>query len=168
MKYVIPLELIELEEDNYHLTISAQFESGSEGLWVIDTGASKTVFSLALTENYTLIKSNDQKLVKSAGIGSDHLETLPGILHPFRIGECDINRLEVALIDLSHINALYYHAAEKEICGLIGSDFLMQYHAIINYPRLQMTLVKRKKKKLFPFSADHLYLRPHLKKPVEN
>jgi hypothetical protein len=168
MKYVIPLELIELEEDNYHLTVSTQFENGSEGLWVIDTGASKTVFSLALAQHYTLLKSDDQKLVKSAGIGSDHLETLPGILHPFRIGECDIHHQEVALIDLTHINALYYHAAEKEICGLIGSDFLMQYHAIIDYPRLRLTLVKRKKKKFFSFSEDHLYLRPHLRKPVEN
>jgi hypothetical protein len=32
MKIVIPLELIELEEDNYHLTVKSRFEEGEEGL----------------------------------------------------------------------------------------------------------------------------------------
>jgi len=147
MKYVIPLDLIELEEDNYHLTINATFVDGSVGLWVIDTGASKTVFSVALEKSYSLLPDDDQLLVKSAGIGSDHLDTLPAILHPFRIGDLTIENLNVALIDLSHINALYYHATEKEICGLIGSDFLMRYQAIIDYPRLRLTVLERKKKR---------------------
>lgn len=151
MKYVIPLELIELEEDNYHLTINASFVDGSVGLWVIDTGASKTVFSIALQNCYSLLQQDDQLVVQSAGIGSDHLDTLPAVLHPFRIGDLAIDKLNVALIDLTHINALYYHATEKEICGLIGSDFLMRYQAIIDYPRLQLTLLQRKTKKRFSF-----------------
>jgi len=151
MKYVVPLELIELEEDNYHLTVATRFEDGSDGLWVIDTGASKTVFSLALKDHYDLLPDDQQKEVRSAVIGSDHLDTVPAELHPFRIGEFPVRHLGVALIDLSHINDLYYHATEKEICGLIGSDFLMKHKAIIDYARLKLTLVTRERKKLFSF-----------------
>jgi hypothetical protein len=151
MKHIIPLELIELEEENYHLTVTSRFEDGSQGIWVIDTGASKTVFSLALSDHYDLLPADEDKVVKSAGIGSDHLDTAPGNVHPFYLKDCLITDLKVALIDLSHINSLYYHATEKEICGLIGSDFLMAKNAVIDYPHLQMVLSVRKKKKPFGF-----------------
>ena len=150
MKHIIPLELVELEEENYHLTVNSRFADGSERLWVIDTGASKTVFSLALSGHYKPLPVNEDKVVKSAGIGSDHLETSPGIVHPFYLGNCRIPALKAALIDLSHINSLYYHATEKEICGLIGSDFLVLYKAIIDYRKLQMVLTDRKEMNSVP------------------
>ena len=48
--------------------------------------------------------------------------------------------MQVALIDLSHINKFYYHATEKEICGLIGGDFLRDFEAVIDYGHLSMML----------------------------
>jgi hypothetical protein len=140
MKIVIPLELIELEEDNYHLTVKSRFEEGEEGLWVIDSGASKTVFNIALNDYFDLVPENEEKIVQSAGIGSDRLDTALGVLHPFSLGGFLISPLKVALIDLSHINSLYYHVAEKEICGLIGSDFLLEHKAIIDYSKLRLIL----------------------------
>ena len=140
MKRIIPLELVELEDDNYHITVNSRFEDGSEGIWVIDTGASRTVFSLALSSHYDLLNVEEENVVKSAGIGSDHLEILPGRIHPFYLGDFLVSPLKAVLIDLSHINSLYYHATEKEICGLIGSDFLMEHKAVIDYRRLRMLL----------------------------
>ena len=52
--------------------------------------------------------------------------------------------LDVALIDLSHINDLYHHAAARTICGLIGSDLLVKYKAVIDYSRLKLTLTAPK------------------------
>ena len=146
MKIIIPLELIELEEDNYHLTVKSRFQEGEEGLWVIDTGASKTVFNIALNNYFDLVPGDEEKTVQSAGIGSDRLDTALGVLHPFSIGDFRIGPLKVALIDLSHINSLYYHVAEKEICGLIGSDFLLEHKAMIDYSGLRLTLTIRKNK----------------------
>lgn len=139
MPFIIPLELIELEAMNYHLAVSCRFDDGSEGLWIIDTGASRTVFDLGLVAHYDQVET-DEELVKSAGIGAERLETTLGELHPFSLGEFRIEPLIVALIDLSHINRLYYHATEREICGLIGSDLLMQFNAVIDYRTLQLTL----------------------------
>ena len=125
MKHSIPLELIELEEANYHLAVSCKFIDGGEGLWVIDTGASKSVFDKSLKNHYDPVDPDDQLVaVQSAGIGSDLLDTSMGILHPFRLGKYRVTSLRVALIDLSQINKLYFHATEREICGLIGSYFL--------------------------------------------
>lgn len=136
MKHVIPLELIRLEEDNYHLAVKSVFENGNEALWVIDTGASKTVFDRSLTANYDLLSTSEDVSVKSAGIGADQMETPLGILHPFRLGRVMIKPIKAALLDLSHINKLYYHAVEREICGLMGSDFLLENKAVIDYSKL--------------------------------
>jgi Aspartyl protease len=140
MKYVIPLELIELEEFNYHLVVKSVFKEGTKALWVIDTGASKTVFDRSLTDNYDAIPLEEETTVHSAGIGSDHLDTALGMLHEFYLGDLLITPMKVALLDLSHINTLYYHVTEKEICGLIGSDFLLENKAVIDYAQLKIIL----------------------------
>jgi hypothetical protein len=146
VKVNIPLELVELEEDNYHLTIKSGFRNGDEGLWVVDTGASKTVFNIALNEFYDIEPQEEEKIVRSAGIGNDQLDTVLGLLHPFSLGDFQVCPLNVALIDLSHINSLYCHVVEKEICGLIGSDFLCKHKAVIDYSKLRLTLTVRKRK----------------------
>jgi len=140
MKHVIPINLVELESGNYHLTVCCRFTNGAEGLWVIDTGASKSVFDEALKTLYEPQESNDITQIQSAGIGAGHLETTLGTLLPFKLAGLDIEFLHVALIDLSHINKLYFHATEKEICGLIGSDFLLNNKAVINYRTLELVL----------------------------
>jgi hypothetical protein len=139
MRYTIPLELIELEEANYHLAVSCIFMDGGKGLWVIDTGASKTVFDKSLVSHYDPADPDDQLAVQSAGIGSGLMDTSLGILHPFSLGKYRIAPLKVALIDLAPINMLYFHATEREICGLIGSDFLLEQKARIDYGKLKIT-----------------------------
>jgi hypothetical protein len=140
VKIIIPLELIELEEDNYHLIVKSRFGNGEEGLWVIDTGASKTVFNIALDSHFDIVPEEEEKIIQSAGIGTDCLNIVLGVLLPFYLGDFLISPYKVALMDLSHINSLYYHAVEKEICGLIGSDFLLEHKATIDYSRLRLTL----------------------------
>ncbi len=140
MKHVIPINLVELESGNYHLTVNCRFANGADGLWVIDTGASKSVFDEALKTLYEPQESNELTQIQSAGIGAGHLETTLGTLLPFTLAGLEIEFLQVALIDLSHINKLYFHATEKEICGLIGSDFLLNNKAVINYRTLELVL----------------------------
>lgn len=140
MKFKIPLELIELEECNYHITVSCRFANGREGLWIIDTGASKTVFDEALRDLYDLVESDEEIKIQSAGIGEGKLETSLGQLHGFSFSNFTMETLNVALIDLSHINKLYYHVAAREICGLIGSDFLLGHKAVIDYRKMLLIL----------------------------
>jgi hypothetical protein len=150
MKHIIPLELVELEENNYHLVVSSRFQDGSERFWVIDSGASKTVFDHSLNRYYQLIPADKEQPVRSAGIGSDQLDMALGLLNPFYIGDWLLPPMKTALIDLSHINALYLEATDKEICGLIGSDFLQEYRAVLDYGKHCLTLFTRKRKREEP------------------
>mgnify|MGYP006302145585 FL=1 len=132
MKIKIPLQLIELEDENYHLVVASVFEDKSYGYWVLDTGASKTVFDKNLSEKYSA-KGEETDQLHTAGIGEHPIETRIAHLHPFSLGKLNVNRLRVALLDLSHINHYYSGAANMQICGLLGSDFLMKYQAVVNY-----------------------------------
>lgn len=140
MKYVIPISLVELEAENYHITVTSIFSNGAEGLWIIDTGASKTVFNQSLKELYEPIEMDGYTQIQSAGIGIGHLDTSLGKLIPFMMGAFSVEPLSVALIDLSHLNKLYFHTTQKEICGLIGSDFLLERKAIIDYRKLELVI----------------------------
>ena len=44
------------------------------------------------------------------------------------------------LLDLSHINELYKQYTDKQIAGLLGSDFLLEYEAVIDYGQQKMSL----------------------------
>ncbi len=146
MKHTIPLELIELEEGNYHLALKSVFDDGTVMTWVIDTGASKTVFDKSLESQYVLVPLEEGMNVRSAGIGAGLLETSLGRLRDFSLEGFRIPSLNVALIDLSHINDLYFHATSRKICGLIGSDLLLKFKAVIDYSRLELTLRSRKRR----------------------
>lgn len=140
MKIVIPLELVELEEKSYHMAMVAQFPQGEELTWLIDTGASRSVFDQSLTSCYEPLSHDEGSPVQSAGIGSTSFDASLALLREFSLGEVTLPPMKVALIDLSHINELYFHAVGIKICGLIGSDFLLEYRALIDYGRRQITL----------------------------
>ena len=142
MKIKVPLKIIELEEGNFHLIVVGIFEDGETVNWVIDTGASKTVFDKTLSEKYTILDDETEE-VHSAGIGEKPLETSAGRLKKFHLGKLKISSLKVAILDLSHINDLYSKATDLKIGGLIGSDFLLKYKAVIDYRKKKLILIDR-------------------------
>ncbi|WP_346862268.1 retropepsin-like aspartic protease [uncultured Draconibacterium sp.] len=139
MRYKIPIEIIHLEADNYHLIASANFTDGTRGKFVIDTGASKTVFDKNLADYFDIDEHETEEL-HSAGINDEPLVTSIGYIRPFSFGKMKIENLKVALLDMAHINDLYSRAAGISVCGLIGSDFLLKYQAVIDYRRKRMVL----------------------------
>lgn len=136
-KHVISFQLIELEEDNYHILIETIFQNGEKGKWAIDTGASKSVFD-ANQLNHFKITDNSNNDVQSAGIGEIQIETQTGVLSDVKIGEVEIKNWSVAIIDLQHVNKLYDQFTNETIVGLIGSDFLVKYSAIIDYRKQEL------------------------------
>jgi hypothetical protein len=140
-KFEIPLDLIGLEEDNYHLLVKSEIRNYGEAYWILDTGASKSVFDVALESCYTPVSKAGIQ-INSTGIGSDPIETTIGILHPVLFSSFEINDFLVALIDLGPVNSIYGQFVDKQIAGLLGSDFLQQHHAIINYRKKTLTLYR--------------------------
>lgn len=141
MRIKIPITIIELEPDNYHIIISGEFADGKKVNWVIDTGASKTVFDKNLDDYYLLLDGESDQ-IHTAGIGDQPQEISLGLLHVFHAGKLKVEKLKVALLDLSHINSLYSKCSEIEICGLIGGDFLLKYKAVIDYKKKLLILNK--------------------------
>ena len=143
MKIKIPLQIVELEDDNFHLVVQSVFDDKTTGFWIVDTGASKTVFDKNLQNQYVSEEESSDQL-HTAGIGEKPIETTIAILKPFSLGKISVNNQKVALLDLTHINKLYSKATSLQICGLLGGDFLMQHKADIDYRKKIMILQTKK------------------------
>jgi hypothetical protein len=135
----IPIQLIELEDENFHILVETQLGNGFSGKWVIDTGASKTVFDVNLSDQYRLCDIANTE-IQSAGIGEGHIETQVGMLTSLKIGEIELKNETVAIIDLKFINQMYSRFTNETIVGLIGSDFLVKHQAIINFKKKELKL----------------------------
>ena len=139
MRTIIPINLIELEPDNFHIIISSFFPDGQTQNWVIDTGASKTVFDKRLEEYYSVLEGESDE-IHTAGNSEQPQEISMALLAQLQIGKLKIENFKVALLDLSHINELYSKSTNHKICGLIGGDFLMKYKAVIDYKKKKLVL----------------------------
>jgi len=133
----IPFKLINLENDSYHIVVSANVNN-NKGVLVIDTGASKTVIDENIVNSPSL-ELLDYKNVVSSGLGGEiklQLTKLPEI----KITNFILSNFVVALIDLSHINKLYQKYHNEPIIGLLGSDFFLKYKANIDYDQKIISL----------------------------
>jgi len=136
------LQVIELEDNNFHIVVHSVFGDNSTGYWVVDTGASKTVFDKNLDKQYVVTEEETDQL-HTAGIGEKPIETTIATLNPFSLGKLKVNTLKVALLDLTHINNLYSKATSLQICGLLGGDFFVQHQAVIDYKKKVLVLNTR-------------------------
>ncbi len=152
----IPIEVITLEDDSYHLLVACRIND-SQNFLVIDTGASKTVLDANFVTDYTV--AADEQKIKSQGVGDEQFVTQMVEVDKIEIGlavnklededyqsfaDCkesvEINHFKCALIDLSALNTMYKRYCNRTICGLLGSDFLLKYAAIIDYQRKTLLL----------------------------
>lgn len=139
-RYEIPLNLVELEESNYHILVNSTIFAGEVCRWVVDTGASKSVFDASLSSFYKELEM-DVPEIQSAGIGEGLVKTGIGIIPDIDFEAFQLSDFPVALIDFSQINKLYKRYAHVQIQGLLGSDFLLEHKAIINYRTMKMSLL---------------------------
>lgn len=135
----IPIEIVELEDNSFHLLIECKINSNQTGELVIDTGASKTVLDKNFVGDYQKAEQVESE-VKSKGLGEGSIDTEMAKVASFQIGELCIFGFSCALIDLSGINEMYRQYCNREICGLLGSDFLLQHNGIIDYSRRVLQL----------------------------
>lgn len=134
----IRFEIIELEAKTYHPLIKAEFTGLEEYWWVIDTGASKSVFDSSLTEHYL---TNEDESVMATGLGKEVVETNSGTIADLKLGGLSFGPLKVALVDFEHINNEYAKFSDKKIAGLIGCDFLYSRNAILDFEQAKITLL---------------------------
>ena len=129
----------EIEKKNYHLFVGIKIGKKSSRL-LIDTGASKTVFDKQLVLKF--VKQNKLKAnkTKSVGLGTSEVETKIVTIKELQFGTMKVKKLEIAVLDLSHVNDSYKQIKLPKIDGVLGSDFLMKYNAVINFPQAMLKL----------------------------
>ena len=138
-KTIIPIDIVTLgDNDSYHLFIGSLIDGCHYDL-LIDTGASHTIFEESLVPQMPDDGVIERK-IESAGIQAGELKSSFGIISEFQLGDLKRTDWTVVLIDLSHVNNMYSKLTHKRVAGLIGSDFLLKYNAIIDYKKRELVL----------------------------
>ncbi|MBE9467971.1 MAG: clan AA aspartic protease [Bacteroidetes bacterium] len=145
MKYEIPISLVEIEKNNYHLFVSIIFNDEETGDIIIDTGASKTIFDTNRLKKYSKIIEHSEE-IRSSGINANLTDTQLVTVNKIQIGDFSIKNFKAVLLNLDHINSLYADINNKKIWGLLGGDFLNKYKAKIDYEKKLLTLKVKNKK----------------------
>lgn len=137
----IPINLVSLESEGYHLFVEAKLNGKSANL-LIDTGASKTVFDISRISKLIRKRKNSfesfEKL--STGLGTNTMQSHHTTIKEFCLGDLSMDNFQVILLNMSHVNESYEMMGLKPIDGVLGSDLLMIYKAVIDYDKLILKL----------------------------
>ena len=135
----VPLQLINLQNDGFHLLVEVVV-FGRPFNAVLDTGASKTVLDKTTVENHINIGDLLISDKLSTGLGTNSMESFILNLPSLKIGKLNLEDFEAAVLDLSSISVAYESLELPPVIGVLGGDILNQYNAIIDYGNLQLTL----------------------------
>lgn len=133
----IPLIIQTIEEDGFHLSVMAKINGKSVHL-LVDTGASRTVFDKQRSLRYIGESSHEPHDKLSTGLGTSSMKTHLAVIRKIKIGELAIENFEAVLLDLSHVNESYEKMGLTPIDGVLGSDILLKYKAVINYGKKEL------------------------------
>ncbi len=133
----IPLEVVLLEEDTIHLLVEAIADGLENHWWVVDTGASKSVVDREVAIHFV---GEESAGAMATGLGQEMVETSTGFLNHLILGGYRFEPLQVAIVDLHHINDEYSKYSNKRIAGLLGSDFFYREKAVIDFDSKQIRL----------------------------
>ncbi|HNW98257.1 MAG TPA: aspartyl protease family protein [Bacteroidales bacterium] len=136
MKLKIPIEIIELEPESFHLFIEGHI-NGKPANMLVDTGASKTVFDLNRISNF--INKRKKKFESfektTTGLGTNSMESHFTNFKKFNIKKLAFVDFKAILLDMTHVNQSYEMLKMKPIDGVLGSDLLMKYKSVIDYKK---------------------------------
>ncbi len=111
-------------------------------LMLLDTGCSNTVFDgdseVFANVKLRIPKSDQNNFSLNAPIEDVKI----GKIDNFSIGKFDTNINRAIFIGLSQVNTLYETLIGQKIIGILGSDFLKRYKAVIDFGKAKLTLKK--------------------------
>jgi hypothetical protein len=142
----IPFKILSIDKEGFHLMIKATINRKAANL-IIDTGASKTVLDKARVEKFVGKNNFDAHDKLSSGLGTNTMESHVTTLKKFKLGNIEIIDYKTVLLDLSHVNNSYEQVGLKAVDGVLGSDILLEYKAVIDYEKKTLKLNYKKIKK---------------------
>ncbi|HET6992596.1 MAG TPA: retropepsin-like aspartic protease [Bacteroidia bacterium] len=146
MAIKIPIRLLNIEGDGFHLQIKIRI-NGKAANAILDTGASKTVFDKTRIDSFLKLEKIKEHDRLSTGLGTASMKSHEVKLNKFSIGKLDIHDYTSVILDLSHVNQTYNMIGLKPIDGVVGSDVMEKYNAVIDYGKKILILNPVKVKK---------------------
>ena|SRR5688572_14459872 len=141
----IPIKFLKIQHDGFHLAIKIRINKKVAHV-LIDTGASKTVFDLEKITKFVKATSFDLHDRLSTGLGTSNMTSHITSIDELKIGDIVLSNYTTVLLDLSHVNQSYVQLGLKPIDGVIGSDLLSDFAAIIDFKNKDLKLKYAKKK----------------------
>ncbi len=113
-----------------HFEIKASI-NGIKGLFILDTGASSSCIGFESASFFNLKVKNSN--VKAAGAGATDMLTKISKNNTIKIGRFKVDKMNLVLFDLTHVNTALLNHGGKPVDGIIGADVLKKTKAIIDY-----------------------------------
>ena len=135
----VPIQLLDIEGEGFHIMVKGTIHD-KEAHFLIDTGASRTVFDPTRISDFVEDLQFEAKEGMSAGVGSSGLETSVFRLDVLAIGDLEIENYQAVALDLSNIHEMYANLGLPRIDGILGGDLLKRYKAVINYRSKKLRL----------------------------
>ena len=135
----VPIQLLDIEGDGFHIMVRGTIH-GKEASFLIDTGASRSVFDPKTISTFIDNLQFEKKEGMTAGVGSSDLESSTFVIDRLSIGGLEITDYEGVALDLENIHEMYGNLHLPHIDGIIGGDLLRQYKAVINYRSKKLRL----------------------------
>ena len=135
----IPIQLLDIEGEGFHIMVKGTIH-GKEASFLIDTGASRSVFDPKTISSFIENIEFEKKEGMTAGVGSSDLESATFRIDVFSLGGMEIFDYEAVALDLENIHEMYGKLHLPHIDGIIGGDLLKQYKAVINYRSKKLRL----------------------------
>lgn len=106
MKTSIPLELLDIEGEGFHLSFIIQIQN-KEARVILDTGASRTVIDSNCLESYIDAPDLKEEDRQSTGVGSSELKSFSLHIPQLKIGDIELKDYHAAILDLQHVTSSY-------------------------------------------------------------
>lgn len=142
MRTKIPFQILAIEDDGFHLQLTIKINNKNAVL-ILDTGASRSVFDESRIKKFTSNNQTEDTERLSTGLGTNTMVSKKVYLEKLQLNELVIENYEATILDLTHVNQSYEKLNLNLIDGVLGSDILSDFNAIIDYGKKKLLLLKK-------------------------
>jgi hypothetical protein len=139
-KITVPLNLINLHDEGFHLLIAIKVFNKDPEWAVLDTGASRTVFDKNyLTEHMPELADGEESEATTLFTTAS---TVQAVIPKIKIGSLKISNYQTVALDLETVNMAYKDLGHPKVIAILGSDLLLKHQSKIDYKKLKIYLSK--------------------------
>ena len=132
MMTTIPLTILPIENDGYHLLLTIHVNDKPANL-ILDTGASRTVFDETSIVDFIGHDNLEEHDRLSSGLGTNTMTSKKVLIDKLKLGDIEILSYEATILDLTHVNQSYQKLDLPIVSCILGGDILHNFNAKIDY-----------------------------------